>query len=119
MNIFKAAVSLALGASMLFGAAASAGDIKPCPDDYKLRAVNYIESRLDEPRGARVQIISEPYRIGAEIKGYEGLQGWGVDIRVKSRLPNGSYGTYVPYTVIFIDGHAVALADDTSDFYRV
>ncbi|HBS32722.1 MAG TPA: hypothetical protein DEA40_13435, partial [Parvularcula sp.] len=59
------------------------------------------------------------YRIVADLEGYKGLSGWGVDVRVKSRLPGGAYGGYVPYTVIFINGEAVALDDDASDLTRV
>lgn len=118
MTITKALVAAAAGAAFLFGVS-TAGDIKPCPDDYPVRAADYIESRLDDARGAKVQVVSEPYRVIADIEGYEGLPGWGVDVRVKSRLPGGSYGGYVPYTVIFVDGEAVALDDDASELTRV
>ncbi len=118
MAFLKTAASAAAGVAFLFGSSI-AGDIKPCPDDYPVRAADYVESRLDDTRGARVQIVSEPYRVIADISGYEGLPGWGVDVRVKSRLPSGSYGGYIPYTVIFVDGEAVALDDDASDLTRV
>ncbi|MFN0024032.1 MAG: hypothetical protein ACKVS5_09035 [Parvularculaceae bacterium] len=118
MNFLKSIVSAAAGIAFLTGASV-AGDIKPCPDDYPVRAADYIESRLDDRRGAKVQVVSEPYRVIASVSGYEGLPGWGVDVRVKARLPSGAYGGYVPYTVIFVDGEAVALNDDTSDLTRV
>ena len=117
MTFTKALVSAAAGALLLFGAA-TAGEIKPCPDNYPVLAADYVESRLDDARGAKVQVVSEPYRVIADISGYEGLPGWGVDVRVRSRLPSGGYGV-VPYTVIFVDGQAVALDDDTSDLSRV
>lgn len=117
MTFTKALVSAAAGVAFLFGVS-TAGEIKPCPDNYPVLAADYIESRLDDARGAKVQVISEPYRVIADIKGYEGLPGWGVDVRVKSRLPSGGYGV-VPYTVIFVDGRAVALDDDASDLTRV
>lgn len=118
MAIGKALVSAAAGVALLFGVS-SAGEIKPCPDNYPVLAADYVEGRLDDSRGAKVQIVSEPYRVIADIEGNDGLPGWGVDVRVKSRLPGGSYGGYVPYTVIFVDGEAVALDDDTSELTRV
>lgn len=118
MAFLKSAISAAAGVALLFGVG-SAGDIKPCPDDYPVRAADYVESRLDDARGAKVQVVSQPYRVIADIEGYEGLPGWGVDVRVKSRMPSGALGGYVPYTVIFVDGEAVALDDDASALTRV
>lgn len=118
MAMMKALASAAAGVALLFGVS-TAGEIKPCPDDYPVRAADYVESRLDDSRGAKVQVVSEPYRIIADLEGYEGLPGWGVDVRVKSRLPGGGFGGFVPYTVIFIDGEAVALDDDATDLTRV
>jgi len=118
MTFLKTAVSAAAALGLLIGVS-TAGDIKPCPDDYPVRAVEYVEGRLPDARGAKVQVVSEPYRVIADLKGYEGLPGWGVDIRVKSRMPSGQLGGYVPYTVIFVDGEAVALDDDLSDLTRV
>jgi hypothetical protein len=118
MAFLKTVTSAAAGVAFLFGSS-FAGAIAPCPDDYPVRAVDYIEARLDDARGAKVQVVSEPYRIIADIEGYEGLPGWGVDVRVKSRLPSGAFGGYVPYTVIFVDGRAVALDDDASGLTRV
>lgn len=118
MTFLKTAVSAAAAIGLLFGVA-TAVDIKPCPDDYQTLAVEYVQSRLADARGSKVQIVSKPYRVIADLKGYEGLPGWGVDIRVKSRMPSGALGGYVPYTVIFVDGEAVALDDDLSDLTRV
>ena len=118
MTFLKTVVSAAAGVAFLLGAS-SAGDIKPCPDNYPVLAADYVEARLDDARGAKVQVVSEPYRVIADISGFEGLPGWGVDVRVKSRLPGGGYGGYVPYTVIFVDGEAVALDDDASELTRV
>jgi hypothetical protein len=110
----------ALAASALALCATSlAGDIAACPDDYPVQAASYVESRLDDDRGARVQVVSEPYRVAADINGYSDVQGWGVDIRVRSRLPGGDYGNYVPYTVVFVNGEPVALCEDTQGVTRV
>lgn len=118
MAIVKALVSAAAGVALLVGVS-TAGEIKACPDNYPVLAADYIEARLDDSRGAKVQVVSEPYRVIADIEGYKGLPGWGVDVRVKSRLPSGSYGGFIPYTVIFVDGEAVALDDDASELTRV
>ncbi|MEZ5915549.1 MAG: hypothetical protein R3C42_08010 [Parvularculaceae bacterium] len=70
-------------------------------------------------RAARGQIVSEPYRVSADVSGYDDLQGWGVDVRVRSRLPGGRYSDFVGYTVIFVNGEPVALCDDASELTRV
>ena len=114
----KLLLSLAIGAGLMV-ASSQAGDVAPCPDDYTAQAVSYVESRLSDARSARVQIVSEPYRLEADVSGYSDVEGWGVDIRVKSRLPTGEFGGYVPYTVIFVDGEAVALCEDTTELTRV
>jgi len=118
MKLRNSVLSMVIGAAALF-AAGQASDIAPCPDDYRVQAANYVESRLTDAHGARVQVVSEPYRIATNLKGYSGLEGWGVDIKVRSRLPNGEFGGYVPYTVVFINGEAVALCEDTDDLMRV
>ncbi len=118
MRIAKTLVSLVAGAGALF-AISQAGDIVACPDDYPVQAASYVEGRLTDDRGARVQIVSEPYRVEADINGHSDLPGWGVDVRVKSRLPNGAMGGYVPYTVIFVNGEPVALCEDASGLERV
>lgn len=110
------AVTAGLGA---LWASSFAGEVAACPDDYPERAASYVESRLGDPRGARVQIASEPYRVAADVNGREDLQGWGVDIRVRTRQPGGDYGNYVPYTVVFIDGEPVALNEDADELTRV
>ena len=50
---------------------------------------------------------------------FEALPGWGVDVRVKSRLPSGSYGATESLTVIFIDGDPVALEEDAQRIARL
>ncbi len=118
MKFGNAVLSLVAGAAALF-AVSQASDVAPCPDDYRLQAASYVESRLSDSHGARVQVVSEPYRVATDLKGYSGLEGWGVDIKVRSRLPTGEFGGYVPYTVVFIDGVPVALCEDTQELTRV
>ena len=118
MKLGKTVLSMAFGAAALL-AVSQASDIAPCPDDYQFLASNYVESRLADARGSRIQIVSEPYRVAADISGNSGVEGWGVDVKVRSRLPAGGYGGYIAYTVIFVDGEAVALSDDARDLSRV
>ncbi len=118
MNPAKSLFAAAFGAAALF-AASQAADIAPCPDDYGLQAAGFVETRMEDARGSRVQVVSEPYRVAAEISGLNGVEGWGVDVKVRSRLPDGRYGGYVPYTVIFVDGAPVALCADASELQRV
>lgn len=117
MKLGKTVLSMAAGAAALF-AMSQAADIAAVPADYQIQASTYVESRLTDARGARVQIVSEPYRVATDVGGYSG-EGWGVDIKVRSRLPNGSYGGYIPYTVIFVNGEPVALCEDTNELARV
>lgn len=118
MTILKSLTLLAAASTVLLGSL-RAEDITPCPDDYQSQAAAYVESRLTDARGARVQVSSEPYRIEADLNGRSDLDGWGVDVRVRSRLPTGAYGGYVAYTVIFVDGRPVATGDDASSLSRV
>ena len=115
---FLKSLGAAVGAVCLL-TAAQAGDVAPCPDDYGARATDYVVSRLDKSQGARVQIVSEPYRVAADVNGHHGVEGWGVDVRVKARQASGAAGIYLPYTVIFVDGAPVALCEDASDITRV
>lgn len=109
-----------------FGAAAfamvgmaMAMDFGDAPADYEDQARTYVESRLEDPRAARFQTVGEPYQIYADVAGYEALPGWGVDVRVKSRLPSGSYGATESLTVIFIEGEPVALEEDAQRIARL
>jgi len=118
MALLKSLAAFSAGAASLF-AVSFAGDIAACPDEYPIMATDYVESSLVDARGARVQIVSEPYRVSADVSGYDDVQGWGVDVRVRSRLPGGRYSDYVGYTVIFVNGEPVALCDDTDQLARV
>ena len=118
MSILKSLTLLAAGSVALIGSL-RAEEITPCPEDYQAQAPAYIEGRLTDSRGARVQVSSAPYRVEADLNGHSELNGWGVDVRVRSRLPTGAYGGYVAYTVIFVDGAPVATSDDASDLSRV
>ena len=82
-------------------------------------ATTYVEGRRTDDRGPRVQFNSEPYRVKADLAGYDDVPAWGVDVKVRSRLLSGSYGGYVPYTVIFVDGEPVALCEDADELVRV
>ena len=118
MTALKSLTLLAAASVALLGSL-RAEEIIACPDDYQAQAAAYMESRLTDARGARVQVSSKPYRVEADLNGRSELEGWGVDVRVRSRLPTGAYGGYVAYTVIFVDGRPVATNEDASDIERI
>lgn len=109
---------LGFAAAMAFTASVAASSFGPAPADYQSAAEAYISARLDDARSARFEFLGEPYMVYADIAGYEGLACWAIDIRVKSRLPSGAVGGYVPYTVIFLDGEPIALKDDARRMAR-
>lgn len=116
MKIKQALAGIA--AAVAFGAAAIASDFGAAPADYEALAIDYFGERLTEPRTARYEFTSAPYQVFADVSGYEGLPCWAVDVRVKSRLPNGGMGGYVPYTVLFLDGEPIALEIDAVRMVR-
>lgn len=116
MNIKQAFAGFAAALALTAGVVAQ--DFGPEPANYEALVVDYFGERLTDPRTARFQFTSEPYQVFADIAGYEDLPCWAVDVRVKSRMPNGSYGSYVPYTVIILDGEPVALEDEVIRMVR-
>ena len=105
-------VLLGLAASLAFTVSVAASSFGPVPANYESVAESYISERLADARSAKYEVVSEPYMVYADIAGYEGLPCWAVDLRVKSRLPSGGFGSYQAYTVIFLEGQAIALEDD-------
>lgn len=83
------------------------------PADYRYATAEYVESRLEEASGARIQIDSDPYPVMADFGRYGEIEAWAVDVRVKSRIGSrGGYGGYMTYTVIFVDGEPIAFEDE-------
>ena len=111
-----ASVALMMSAATHVSARSGHG---PMPVNYEQTAETYIADRLSNARGARIEVLSEPYQVYSSISGYEGLPCWAVDVRVKSRLPSGSYGSYQRYTVLFLDGEAIALESDARKVTRL
>ena len=101
-----------LAAALALASFSIAADFGPMPANYQDAAEDYISARLEDPRAVRYQFVGEPYQVFADIAGYEDLPCWAVNVRVKARLPNGSVGGYLPYTVIFLDGEPVAFEED-------
>ncbi|MEO1150164.1 MAG: hypothetical protein AAFW83_04155 [Pseudomonadota bacterium] len=97
---------------------ALARDFGPMPVNYEEGAETYIESRLSNARGARVEVLSSPYQVYSTLAGYEGLPCWAVDVRVKARQRSGGYGSYQRYTVLFHNGEAIALKSDARRVVR-
>ncbi|MEM6413828.1 MAG: hypothetical protein AAF720_04145 [Pseudomonadota bacterium] len=98
-------------AIMVATAFATTGDVPPM--DAESQAISYVESRLENPRGARVRTDGGPYKIYADFDGYDQVPAWAVDVRARMRLRSGSGSA--PYTVIFVDGEPVAIASDGVD----
>ena len=118
MKTMKLAMGGLAAAAMVFGAALAA-DFGPMPANYEGAATQYVSTRLTDPRTARYQVVGRPYKVYADIGGYEGLPAWAVAMRVKARLPSGGQGGTQRYTVIFIDGQPVALRDDIRRMARL
>jgi hypothetical protein len=108
-----------LAAAAAMSAAAFALDFGPAPANYESAAEDYISSRLVEARGVRLQFTGGPYKVYADVSGYEALPCWAVDVRVKGRLPTGAIGGYVPYTVLFLDGRPIAFKEDARRISRL
>ena len=111
--------TLGIAAAAALAAGAVAADFGSAPSAYEIAAQDYISERLSNPRAARFQFTSEPYQVFADLRGYQGIPCWAVDVRVKARLPGGGYGGYIPYTVLFLDGEAIALEGDALRLVRV
>lgn len=109
----------AVAAAMSMSAAAFALDFGPSPTNFESAAQDYIASRLEDSRAMRFQFQGEPYKVYADVSGYEGLPCWAVDLRVKERLPTGAVGGYVPYTVLFLDGRPIAFKEDARRISRL
>lgn len=109
----------ALAAAAAVTASAFALDFGPAPTDYQSSAQSYIASRLDDPRALRLQFQGEPYKVYADVAGYEALPCWAVDVRVKERLPTGEIGGFVPYTLLFLDGRPIAFKEDARRISRL
>ncbi len=118
MKTMKLAMGGLAAAAMVFGAAFAA-DFGPMPANYEGAASQYISTRLVDPRSARYQVVGQPYKVYADIGGYQGLPAWAVDIRVKARMPSGQHGNYQRYTVIFVNGQPVALREDIRRMARL
>lgn len=80
--------------------------------------VAYMQDRLYDPRAARVHLTSDPYQVVVSLRDGREVDAWAVDVRVRSRLPTGSWSGYQPYTVIFQNGVPVALEGDLPDVAR-
>ncbi|MGE0408978.1 MAG: hypothetical protein AB7P23_06920 [Amphiplicatus sp.] len=108
-----------VAAAIALSAYAAAADFGPAPVNYESTAEAYISERLVDPRNARIEFVGAPYRVYADIAGRRDVACWAVDVRVKARTPSGRSGGYLPYTVIFLDGKAVAFEEDIRHVSRV
>lgn len=111
------AAALALSISVA-ATAVSAADLGPQPANYESAATAYVESRLDNPRMAEIQTVSDPYAVTVSHRGRE-LACWAVDMRVKADRPGGGFNRFAAVTVLFYDGQPFATKDDVSGFSRL
>ncbi|MEM9704543.1 MAG: hypothetical protein AAF850_00550 [Pseudomonadota bacterium] len=118
MTVSKIIKTAVAGFALAFGAVAIAFASGAAPDNYEDAARDYVVERLSNPAGARVRFESEPYEVFADIGRYEGVAGWAVDVRVRTRLANGEVTRFQPYTIIFVDGDPVALRSDLRKMTR-
>lgn len=109
----------ALAAALAVTTTALALDFGPAPSDYQASAEAYVASRLDDAQGVRLQFLGDPYQVYADVAGYEDLPCWAVDVRIRAKLPNGTTGRYAPYTVLFLEGRAIALDEDARRLTRL
>lgn len=102
-----AAVAILAGSA--FAADARFGMVpEACEDNAEI----YVLDRLDNTRGARIEVAGEPYPVLADFPEQAGVPCWAIDVVVKSRLETGSWSGNMRYTVIFHDGAPVALDAD-------
>ena len=91
----------AAAAALILAGAAHAADFGPVPAGYEAAAQDYLSERLADPRAAPFQIVGGPYPVLVDLTGPERLACWALDIRVRSRLPDGRIGGFVAPTVLF------------------
>lgn len=115
--IKKSLIGAALATMMAAGAFAA--DIRPMPANYESSAEDYMMSRMDESRGARVTFDGQPYQVLADFGSYGEMPAWAVDLRLRSRGSSGAFDRYMAYTVLFVDGEPVALASDVDNVKRL
>ncbi len=116
-SVLAGIMSLAMAATISPASAADA--FGPVPAAYEESVESYFETRLHQARGAQYRFASSPYKVFTDMRGYEGLACWAVDVRVRSKLPSGSYGGFVPYTVLFLDGEVIAFESDVRRVTRL
>ncbi|MEM8936128.1 MAG: hypothetical protein AAGC77_06950 [Pseudomonadota bacterium] len=110
---------MAVAASFTLGAAAYAGDAGPQPIGYEEEVKAYFAERLENPQGARYEFTGAPYPVQVDLGGYDNLECWAIDVRVRARIGAGTAGGFIPYTVVFYEGRPVALRIDVRDFQEV
>jgi len=114
----------ALGAFALLAGASPMALAAPAPASttvetiqWESRAAAYIESRMDNARGARFAMDGTPYPVRVTTRSGSETLCWAVDMNVKSKLTRASYGRET-MTVLFFDGMPFALASDVDNVTR-
>jgi len=105
-NMRRSMIFAAVAATAL-GTAALAADPKESPED---RALDYLETRLEDPRGARLEVRSDPYRVVFTDADGTTREGVAIDVAYRTRDRGRIYRS--DDAVILVDGEAVALESD-------
>ncbi len=85
------------------------------PEACEESVAYFLEDRLYNSTSARIELDGDPYRVMVSLQSGD-MEAWAQDIRVKSRLPGGSWSSYQAHTVIFKDTRPIALDVDVSSF---
>ncbi|MEM9170510.1 MAG: hypothetical protein AAGC56_12760 [Pseudomonadota bacterium] len=91
--------------------AVASGGHGSAPANYENDSARYLLSRMRSSRGARVEVLSQPYRVKVDVRGRRDVAAWAVDARV--RAPGNGASTRVQrFTVVFVNGRPIALRRD-------
>ena len=119
MTDMKKAFRLALAAAAVSLAMPAAGALAETAQTvsaeraaYETKATDYIASRLVDARGATFRQVGTPYEVTAQLNNGRNYDCVAVDMMVRSDLSR-TRGTST-YTVLFLNGRAVALESDLS-----
>ena len=108
-----AAVLFTISATIVVPSAMAGDENFGLSPEACIESVSYFMSgRLYDSRSARINLNGNPYRVTVDMRGGGRTTAWAQNVRIKSRLPSGSWSNYQPYTVIFKDGRAIALESE-------
>ncbi len=105
--------ALSVIACMSFLPAADArADFELSKRQCKSAVEGFLLSRMGDSHGARVRTACDAYPVTVSLRGGRQMAAWAVGAQAKSRIPNAGWTMYEPYTVIFVGGAPIGLAQD-------